>query len=167
MADGDQVPVKPDDQPKAAMGDGDKTPLVPVPPAGAAAEPVDTVPPVPQPQLPPEVSQRPRLVIYFPFRSDQIGPEAAADLNRFARVALAHPNRQVIINGYTDASGIPEYNMRLSQLRAEMVKAQLVARQVDPKRIIANGLGPVEPQEPGARLSQAGNRRVEVELAGD
>jgi outer membrane protein OmpA-like peptidoglycan-associated protein len=70
----------------------------------------------------------------------------------------------VIISGHTDATGSVEYNQKLSERRALMVKSYLVQQGVDKKRLIAAGYGKSRlllPEQPTNAL----NRRVEFRNA--
>jgi OmpA-OmpF porin, OOP family len=67
------------------------------------------------------------------------------------------------VNGYTDTSGTPQYNMGLSIRRAESVRAQLVTDGVPANVISIMGYGDTHllvPTGPGVREPQ--NRRVEI-----
>ena len=74
-----------------------------------------------------------------------------------------HPDRQVIVEGNTDSTGIPDTNRQLSQQRADAVRAFLVSAGVTPDRVVARGLGsdyPVASNDSAAGRLQ--NRRVDV-----
>jgi outer membrane protein OmpA-like peptidoglycan-associated protein len=75
-------------------------------------------------------------------------------------------DRSVIIEGHTDSVGAEDYNLGLSQRRADSVKAFLVAQGVDSTRITSVGKGEVYPvasnDTPSGRQQ---NRRVEVIIA--
>lgn len=82
----------------------------------------------------------------------------AETLNEFAESRL-------IVKGYTDSRGSEEYNLQLSQRRAEAVKNYLVAKQVAPSRITSVGFGesfPVASNDTESGRQQ--NRRVEIEI---
>jgi len=67
------------------------------------------------------------------------------------------------VNGYTDTSGSPRYNMGLSVRRANAVKAELMRDGVPESAITAQGFGDTQllvPTGPGVREPQ--NRRVEI-----
>jgi len=78
-------------------------------------------------------------------------------------------NYYVILKGYTDSSGSPESNLRLSKERAEFLKKLMVEKYyMKPERIKAKGFGIADPvtsdkTPQGRRL----NRRVEIHLYGD
>jgi len=72
---------------------------------------------------------------------------------------------RIEVNGYTDRSGTPQYNLRLSMRRAQNVAAELVRDGVPRGSIDIHGYGethPLVPTAPGVREPQ--NRRVEIIL---
>jgi outer membrane protein OmpA-like peptidoglycan-associated protein len=92
------------------------------------------------------------------------GRRAIANLARFMH---QYPERRIAIEGFTDSSGTPQANQRLSERRASAVRQALVQAGVDAGRIVARGLGAAYPvasnDDPGGRQL---NRRVEI-LLGD
>jgi outer membrane protein OmpA-like peptidoglycan-associated protein len=91
-------------------------------------------------------------------RARQIIGEAAANV---AKVQVT----RIEVNGYTDTSGTPPYNQRLSVRRADAVKAELVRDGVPADEIVTRGFGQTHllvPTGPGVREPQ--NRRVEIIL---
>ena len=72
---------------------------------------------------------------------------------------------RIEVNGFTDRSGPADYNMRLSQRRADAVAAELVRRGVPRNEIVTRGFGEennLVPTADGVREQQ--NRRVEIIL---
>src|SRR5512143_3169111 len=70
---------------------------------------------------------------------------------------------KIVATGYTDLSGSAQYNLRLSERRAEAVKAELVRLGVPSTAITTIGKGeedPLVPTKDGVREAQ--NRRVEI-----
>ena len=85
-----------------------------------------------------------------------------------AEFAALYPTTRLIIRGYTDSQGDPNYNTTLSESRARQGKTLLVAKGISPLNIETIGMGSAEPvatnETPdGRRL----NRRIEVELLPD
>nr|WP_137892497.1 TolC family outer membrane protein [Ramlibacter sp. 2FC] len=71
----------------------------------------------------------------------------------------------VIAVGHTDSVGTDAYNQRLSLARAESVKAYLVGKGVDAKRIRTEGRGESQPVASNATAEgRAKNRRVDIEV---
>ncbi|HXG01785.1 MAG TPA: OmpA family protein, partial [Candidatus Binatia bacterium] len=66
--------------------------------------------------------------VLFDFDKAEIRPDAAKVLAQAAEVLRRHPNRTVVIEGHTDAKGSDEYNQRLSERRAQAVRAWLQQR---------------------------------------
>lgn len=105
-------------------------------------------------------------VVYFDFDSAELTDAARAELDR---LVAAHRNSKryfITLQGYTDQIGSAEYNLRLSQRRAEAVKRYLVAQHGIPLyRVYVIGLGEQKPVEEGrTREARARNRRVEVSV---
>lgn len=74
-----------------------------------------------------------------------------------------NPKRVVRIEGYTDSTGNPEDNLKLSRDRAQSVADMLVDLGVDEKRIQVRGYGDQYPVEVNAsERGRAQNRRVEI-----
>ena len=83
------------------------------------------------------------LQIEFEFDSAELTSRARQGLDDVA-AALNDPQlafAKVTVEGHTDATGSPQYNLRLSQRRAEAVVAYLVRRGVASGRLGAAGFG--------------------------
>ncbi|CAG8870933.1 Peptidoglycan-associated lipoprotein [Pseudomonas fluorescens] len=79
-----------------------------------------------------------------------------------------NPRRIVRIEGYTDSTGTPEDNLKLSRDRAQAVADMLVDLGVDEKRIQVEGYGDQYPVEANAsERGRAQNRRVEIVFSDD
>jgi OmpA-OmpF porin, OOP family len=83
-------------------------------------------------------------------------------LNEIAEALKARPDLRVEIQGHTDSRGNHDYNVGLSQRRAESVKAYLVSRGIDGARLTPRGYGPDRPIATNdTARGRANNRRVE------
>lgn len=93
-------------------------------------------------------------------------PAMHQDLNMLGNFLIDHPYLNLTISGHTDSEGRPDANLRLSQARADAIRAYLMYEfKVDPNRISATGYGGTKPiveekNEDDRRL----NRRVEFEI---
>ncbi len=106
--------------------------------------------------------------VYFRNASHKLQPRSFNLLDNVAKVINAHPEWKLIrIEGHTDSVGNLNYNMKLSQKRAETVVRYLVGRGgVSRDRLIAEGFGPTRPLIPDAQTPEelAQNRRVGFHL---
>jgi len=101
-------------------------------------------------------------VLFAPGKAD-VGPGAQRSIDKLAEFLRTYPKRNVLIEGHTDNLGNEDFNIKLSQQRADAVRDLLVARGVSPQRIRTKGYGPKFPvvdNESAAGRQQ--NRRVEV-----
>ncbi len=103
-----------------------------------------------------------KLEIYFDLDSAEIKPEYYPEIEKFARYLKENPHIKIEIQGHTDSSGSDEYNLILSQKRAEAVKKVLVEEfGIDPDRIVAKGYGETMPiASNDTPEGRAKNRRV-------
>jgi outer membrane protein OmpA-like peptidoglycan-associated protein len=102
--------------------------------------------------------------IYFDFASDKIKPESEPVLREIADALNHNPTWKLRVEGHTDNIGGDDYNMDLSQRRAEAVKLALVTRyHIAADRLTPQGFGATRPKEPNDTLAgRARNRRVEL-----
>jgi outer membrane protein OmpA-like peptidoglycan-associated protein len=102
------------------------------------------------------------LPVQFAFDSADILPAARKQLDALAEgIRMLPEQKSVVIEGHTDAVGSEQYNMHLSQRRAQAVKRYLVAMLgIEPARLRAVGLGPQVPLR-GLDPTASENRRVQ------
>ena len=106
--------------------------------------------------------------VLFDFNKASLKPGAREKLSKLAGILLAYPGGyRIEIEGHTDAIGSEEYNLKLSQARAESVCEYLKQSSIAADRIIAvRGFGKSKPV--ASNDSDAGrqvNRRVEIIIA--
>src|SRR5256886_7475290 len=116
--------------------------------------------------------RRPPRSTLFPyttlFRSFEIGksalkPESFTVLDIVAQSLNANPDIRIEIAGYTDHTGSDATNLRLSQARADAVRAYLGSKGVAPGRMVAKGYGAANPIATNTTAAgRAQNRRVEL-----
>lgn len=88
------------------------------------------------------------------------------DLNKVANFLIDHPDLNMKISGHTDSQGNEDANLRLSQARADAIKAYLVYQfKIDEDRVEAVGYGSSKPivKETDDHTRRL-NRRVEFEI---
>jgi len=104
------------------------------------------------------------LGVQFAFDSAEILPPARAQLDALAEgIKLLAPEQRVLIEGHTDAAGSDDYNLSLSQRRAEAVRQYLIkSHGFDQRRLEAVGLGKARPLDPADPFA-AENRRVQFQ----
>jgi outer membrane protein OmpA-like peptidoglycan-associated protein len=101
--------------------------------------------------------------VLFATGKADLSPDANQSVAKLAEFLKKSPNRNVLIEGHTDSVGKDDYNIALSQKRADSVKARLVGDGIAPARITTVGYGkkfPVASND--TKAGKAQNRRVDV-----
>ncbi len=94
-------------------------------------------------------------------------PDAKEKLARVSGILLAYPDLKLQVEGYTDNVGGEEYNMKLSQQRAEAVQTYLTSNGVQAQNVTATGYGLADPVADNSTASgRAQNRRVQLVVSG-
>lgn len=102
--------------------------------------------------------------IQFEFDSSVLKTSSYAELDRLAK-DLRASNSSVLLNGYASSEGSAEYNVTLSQDRANAVKQYLVNAGVAASKITTKGYGDADPVASNAtEAGRVQNRRVEIKL---
>ena len=106
--------------------------------------------------------------LLFGFDSDQLMTAARDNLRKFAASLAKYPDTRTLIVGHTDSQGSADYNMDLSNRRAQSAANFITGEGVDRARISTAGRGETEPiatndTDAGRQL----NRRVEIAIYAD
>lgn len=101
--------------------------------------------------------------VHFPTNSASISADSFRILDEVASTLLVHPEvRAVEIQGHTDDVGGAEYNLDLSQRRANAVRLYLLSKGIEAGRLQAKGYGLTVPLAPNTSESgRSKNRRVQ------
>ena len=125
---------------------------------GAAPPP----PPPPAPPAPPPV-QRKVFLVFFDWDKYTITPEGMQILQQAAAAYRSGAPVQIQVTGYTDRSGSPGYNQRLSERRANAVATAMVGLGVPRQQMVVSGRGENDNRVPTADgVREPQNRRVEI-----
>jgi outer membrane protein OmpA-like peptidoglycan-associated protein len=95
-------------------------------------------------------------------------PGAREKLAKVSGIILAHPGLKIAIEGHTDNVGGEEYNMKLSENRANAVRSYLVSQGLNSGIVTAQGFGKSRPvTDNGTAAGRQQNRRVEMVVSGE
>ena len=101
--------------------------------------------------------------VLFATGKADLSSDALRSVDKLADFLKKYPGRNVLIEGHTDSVGSDEFNLTLSQKRADSVKEALTSKAIPEERITTKGYGkkyPVASNDTAAGKQQ--NRRVEV-----
>jgi outer membrane protein OmpA-like peptidoglycan-associated protein len=101
--------------------------------------------------------------LLFKINSSVLSEEAKVNLGKVAGIFIKYPETNILIEGHTDNTGTPEYNMELSRKRAYAVSDYLVSKGVSANRMDIKWYGETQPKYPNDNdANRALNRRVEL-----
>ena len=99
--------------------------------------------------------------ILFDTDSARLRPESKEQITNIVTILKAYPAVKVKIGGYTDNTGDPQANLKLSQDRATAVQSEIIASGIAPDRVAAEGYGETHPVADNATdAGRAKNRRI-------
>jgi OOP family OmpA-OmpF porin len=106
--------------------------------------------------------------IMFGFDKVDLEEQGLQELDEIGMFLQKNPEAYLVIEGYADNVGDPEYNMHLSRRRAESAADYLTQKyDVDPSRMVVNWYGSTNPIASNATMEgRAMNRRVEIAVGG-
>jgi len=95
-------------------------------------------------------------------------PEAQIVLAKLSGIILSHPGLNLAVEGYTDSVGSDDFNLQLSQQRADTVRDYLVSQGLPDNTVTATGFGKSDPVADNATpTGRQQNRRVEIVVSGE
>jgi outer membrane protein OmpA-like peptidoglycan-associated protein len=102
--------------------------------------------------------------IYFDFDKSEVKPESDPTLGQISKLLSENPSLNLYVVGHTDNVGDFNYNMKLSEARAEAVVKELISKyKIAKDRLTPAGVGPLCPVTSNdTEEGKAQNRRVEL-----
>jgi outer membrane protein OmpA-like peptidoglycan-associated protein/outer membrane protein assembly factor BamB len=106
--------------------------------------------------------------IHYKTGSANLEPNSIPTLNKLLEMMNENPDLKIEIEGHTDSTGSDEFNMTLSDLRAEAVASWLIQNGVSSKRISTKGYGETNPvADNSTEEGRRKNRRTEIIIKDD
>ena len=104
--------------------------------------------------------------VNFTFDSEALTVGAKKNLDAVAEIFIEFPDTKLMVEGHTDDAGAADYNMKLSERRADSVVNYLKSKGVQANRFEVTAFGETKPRFPNdTKENQAKNRRVEIGVA--
>ena len=105
--------------------------------------------------------------VYFATESARLSDYARSKLDETVEILKRYPDLQVDIAGHADSTGPEEFNMMLSERRADSVRRYLEEAGIASSRLTARGYGESQPiGSNDTALGRSDNRRVELHALG-
>jgi len=106
--------------------------------------------------------------VLFDFAKYDLRPEAREKLAKLSGIILAHPGLALAVEGHTDNVGSEEVNQKLSEKRAETVRAYLIQQGLAEASVTFLGFGETTPiADNSTAEGRQKNRRVEIVVSGE
>jgi len=103
--------------------------------------------------------------VNFETGSNRLTGGSLNTLDSAVQALKAYPNNTIVVEGYTDDRGDAAMNQKLSQARAEAVRAQLISQGISASNVSAKGYGEANPTASNdTKAGRAQNRRVELRI---
>ena len=104
-----------------------------------------------------------KYLVFFPWNKAALTADDQRVVAQAAEEFRTTGSARIDVTGFTDTSGSPAYNLRLSERRAQMVAAELERLGVPAADLVVIGRGQEDLRVPTAdNVREAGNRRVEI-----
>lgn len=103
--------------------------------------------------------------VYFDTNKSNVKGTSAETLDKLAGILKEYPKTNILVEGHTDSAGPEDYNMNLSQQRAESVASYLKNQGIDGDRFTTKWYGENQPKASNdTSEGKAKNRRVELAI---
>jgi len=105
------------------------------------------------------------IVLYFELDSNNLTKRTQKQLRFVALLLKSTPDKKLTISGHTDALGSDNYNLKLSNQRAQQVMTYLASQGVDKQQMEVSSFGKSQPRRPNTTTGgRRANRRAEIRL---
>lgn len=91
--------------------------------------------------------------IFYDFGKWDLRPESMVSLDKLVETLNDNPNVTIELMSHTDSRDTEEYNLELSQKRAQTVVQYLIDKGIDPERLLAKGYGESSPKVVDAAIA--------------
>ncbi len=136
-------------------------------PAPVAAAPAPAPAPAPVAAAPTSEKVSYAADAFFDFDKSVLKPAGKEQLDELANNLKSVDLEVIVAVGHTDSTGPKAYNQKLSERRAEAVKAYLAGKGIDANRIYTEGKGSAQPvADNRTKEGRAKNRFVGIEVVG-
>lgn len=103
--------------------------------------------------------------VYFDTSKSNVKGTSATTLDKLAGIFKEYPKSNVLVEGHTDSAGPDDYNMNLSEQRANSVTSYLINQGIDGTRFTTKWYGENQPKgDNTTKEGKATNRRVELAI---
>lgn len=103
--------------------------------------------------------------VYFETSKSNVKGTSAETLNRLSGIFKEYPKSYILVEGHTDSAGPEDYNLKLSQQRAESVTNYLIANGINRARFTTKWYGELQPKADNSSTEgKRKNRRVELAI---
>ena len=106
------------------------------------------------------------FIVFFDWDKSSLSTGALEVLDAVAKEVNGRDDvTKVVVSGYTDRSGPDKYNKKLSERRANAVKEALIAKGIDPSKVVTEAKGETELLvETPDNVREPANRRAQITL---
>ncbi|REG87525.1 OmpA family protein [Winogradskyella sediminis] len=109
--------------------------------------------------------------IYFEFNKSNITNQGALELDKLVEIMKDHPEMKIMVRSHTDSKGNADYNLKLSERRAQSTMQYVISKGISKDRLSAKGMGATAPKidckSNCTEAEDAQNRRSEFLIVKD
>lgn len=103
--------------------------------------------------------------IFYDFDKSTLRDESKTELDKLTELLTNNPSMKIEISSHTDSKGSDDYNLKLSQARAQSVVDYLIGKGIKPERMTAKGYGESSPRATNdTEEGRQQNRRTEFKI---